>query len=179
MMNRLVAIVAAGTVLAYSATAGAQSAAAPAAAADEGPHVISTQDLDMLRKDIRSQKKQLMAQNLTLTDAEATKFWPIYDQYVGELRKIKDKQYAMFQDYADRFGRLSDDQAEGLLKQLLDVDIACAQLRAKYLPIVSKAIGGKKGATWGQLDRRIQMMVDLQLSSKTPLVQAQSKPANP
>jgi hypothetical protein len=55
------------------------------------------------------------------------------------------------------------------------VDVAVTQLRAKYLPIVSKAIGGKKGATWAQLDRRIQMMVDLQLSSKTPLVQAQSK----
>jgi Spy/CpxP family protein refolding chaperone len=179
MMSRLVAIVAAGTVLAYSAMASAQGAGAPAAATDNEPHVISTQDLEMMRKDIRSQKKQLMAQNLTLSDTEATKFWPIYDQYVGELRKIKDKQYAMFQDYADRFGRLSDEQAESLIKQLLDVDVAAGQLRAKYLPLVSKAIGGKKAATWGQLDRRIQMMVDLQLSSKTPLVQAQSKPAAP
>ena len=31
-----------------------------------------------MRKDIRSQKKQLIAQNVKLTDAEATKFWPIY-----------------------------------------------------------------------------------------------------
>ena len=65
--------------------------------------------------------------------------------------------------------------AASLMKDWLDVDVAVTQLRAKYLPIVSKAIGGKKGATWAQLDRRIQMMVDLQLSSKTPLVQAQSK----
>ena len=116
----------------------------------------------MLRKDIRSQKKQLMAQNLKLTDTDATKFWPIYDQYVSELSKIKNPQYAMFQEYADRFGTLNDDQAASLLKRLLDVDTAVTQLRAKYLPIVSKAIGGKKGATWAQLDRRIQMMVDLQ-----------------
>ena len=175
MTNRLVVTMVAGTLLACSAMASAQTAGAPAAAVDKDVHVVSTQDLDMLRKDIRSQKKQLMAQNLTLTDADATKFWPIYDQYVAELSKIKDKQYSMFQEYADHFGTMSDEHANSLLKQLLDVDVGAAQLRAKYLPIVSKAIGGKKGATWAQLDRRIQMMVDLQLSSSTPLVQAQGK----
>jgi hypothetical protein len=53
--------------------------------------------------------------------------------------------------------------------------MSTSQRRAKYLPIFSKAIGGRKGATWAQLDRRIQMMVDLQLSSQTPLIQAQGK----
>jgi Spy/CpxP family protein refolding chaperone len=164
-----------GALLACSALASAQTAGAPAAAMDKEVHVISTQDLDMLRKDIRSQKKQLMAQNLTLTDADATKFWPIYDQYAAEVSKTKNKQYSMFQEFADHFGTMTDEQANSLLKQLLDVDTAMTQLRAKYLPIVSKAIGGKKGATWAQLDRRIQMMVDLQLSSSTPLVQAQGR----
>ena len=175
MTNRLVATMVAGTVLACSAMASAQTAGAPAPAADKDVHVISTQDLEMLRKDLRSQKKQLMAQNLTLTDADATKFWPIYDQDVAELSKIKNKQYALFQEYADHFGTMSDEQANSILKQLLDIDVAVAQLRVKYLPIVSNAIGGKKGATWAQLDRRIQMMVDLQLGSRTPLVQAQGK----
>jgi tryptophan 2,3-dioxygenase len=165
----------AGTLLACSAIASAQTPGAPAAAADKDVHVVSTQDLDMLRKDIRSQKKQLLAQNLTLSDADATKFWPIYDQYAAEVSKTKNKQYAMFQEFADHFGTMTDEQASSLLKELLDVDVAMTQLRAKYLPIVSKAIGGKKGATWAQLDRRIQMMVDLQLSSRTPLVQAQGK----
>jgi hypothetical protein len=175
MTNRLVVTMVSGILLACSGMASAQSGGAPAASQDKDLHVVSTQDLDMLRKDIRSQKKQLMAQNLILSDTDATKFWPIYDQYVADLSKVKDKQYSVFQDYADHFGTMSDEQANSLLKQLLDVDVAAAQLRAKYLPIVSKAIGGKKGATWAQLDRRIQMMVDLQLSSRTPLVQAQGK----
>jgi hypothetical protein len=167
-------MMAVGTLMACSGMVSAQTTAAPAAA-DKDVHVVSTQDLDMLRKDIRSQKKQLLAQNLTLSDADATKFWPIYDQYVADLSKVKDKQYSMFQDYADHFGTMSDEQANSLIKQLLDADVGATQLRAKYLPIVSKAIGGKKAASWAQLDRRIQMMVDLQLSSRTPLVQAQGK----
>lgn len=173
MRSALAQVVAvAGVWLACTMGTGAQTAAPPTAS-DKNQHVISDQDLALLRKDLRSQKKQLIAQNLKLTDTEATKFWPIYDQYVAELTKINDKKYATIQEYADHFGTLSDAQAEQLIKNWLDVDIAAAQLRAKYLPIISKAIGGRNAASFAQIDRRIAAMVDLQLGSKIPLVQSQ------
>ena len=144
-----------------------QSAAPPAA----GQHVLSSKDLELLRQDIRSQKKQLIAQNLKLTDAEATKFWPIYDQYTAELVKINDKKYSVIQQYADKYGTLSDQDALSLIQQWGDVDIAAAQLRQKYVGIVAKAIGGRKAAAFGQIDRRISLMIELQLASRLPLVQ--------
>jgi Spy/CpxP family protein refolding chaperone len=170
----LIVAMVAGAWLACSMTVGAQTAATqPAAPQEKEPHAISSSDLDMLRKDIRSRKKQLIAQNLKLTDAEATKFWPIYDQYTSELVKINDKKYATIQEYADKYGTLTDEQAVKLMKQWMDVDIAAAQLRAKYLPIVSQAIGGRKGATFSQLDRRISLMIELQLASQVPMVEHQ------
>ena len=174
--RKFVMTMTAGTWLAFSALAGAQSAGAPPAAASaKDQHVISTQDLELLRQDIRSHKKQMIAQNLNLTDTDATKFWPIYDKYTAELAKINDKKYAAFQEYADHWGTLSDDQSVALIKQFQDVDIQAAQLRAKYLPIVAQAIGGHKAATFAQLDRRISMLIDLQLASKVPLIQSQNK----
>ncbi len=74
MKNYLIFVVLAGAGMAFGGTANAQTA--PSQAND--PHVISNQDLELLRKDIRSQKKQLVAANLKLTDAEATKFWPVW-----------------------------------------------------------------------------------------------------
>src|SRR5215467_15840186 len=64
-------------------------------------HLISDRDLDLLRKDIRSQRKQLIASNLQLTEDEAAKFWPVYDQYVSELITINDRKFALIQEYAD------------------------------------------------------------------------------
>jgi hypothetical protein len=87
--------------------------------------------------------------------------------------KINDKKYATIQEYADHYGTLSDETATKLMRQWMDVDVAAAQLRAKYLPIVSQAIGGKKGATFAQLDRRVSLMIELQLASQVPLVQSQ------
>ena len=43
-------------------------------------------DIALLRRNLRTEKKKLIAANLPLTETEATKFWPIYDQYAAEMR---------------------------------------------------------------------------------------------
>ena len=36
-------------------------------------------DLALLRRDIRAEKKKIIAANIPLTETEATKFWPVYE----------------------------------------------------------------------------------------------------
>jgi hypothetical protein len=129
------------------------------------------QNIDLLRQDIRSHKKQIIAANLQLTDQEAVKFWPIYDQYTAELVKINDAKYAVIKEYAINYDTLTDDKAVALTRQLLDVDQQVAQLRIKYVPLVSKVISGKKTALFFQMDRRLLMLIDLQLAEQIPMVQ--------
>jgi hypothetical protein len=167
--NYLIIVVLAGVGMALGSAANAQTASSQA----NDPHVISDQDLDLLRKDIRSEKKQLVAANLKLTDAEATKFWPVYDRYTADLIKINDKKFGLIQEYADHWGTMTDEQSSSLLRQWQDTDIAIAQLRQKYVPEVAQVLNGRKTATFFQLERRISMMIDLQLSSQIPIVQAQ------
>jgi hypothetical protein len=149
------------------------TASQSASAAGSGVESFSDQQMALLRKDIRSIKKQLIASNLTLTDAEATKFWPVYEQYSAEFGKINDTRTALIKEYADGYGSLTDQQADSLIRRWLDTDIAVSALRQKYVPIVRTVLPGKKAATFFQLDRRISMMIDLQLTSQLPLVQSQ------
>ena len=151
----------------------AQAAASSSTAA--GSQKASDQDLQLLREDIRSKKKQLIAANLTLTDTEATKFWPVYDQYTADLVKINDQKYALIKEYADTWGNMTDAQALGYVNRWLAVDQQVAALRSQYVPIVNQVLSGKKTATFFQLDRRVQMMIDIQLASQLPLVQAQDQ----
>jgi len=143
------------------------------AAASKDSQAVSEQDIQLLRQDVRSQKKQLIAANLTLTDAEATKFWPVYDQYSAEMTKIADQRYALIKEYAQKFGSLTDEQALSLINRSLPLDEAVAQLRIKYVPIINKVLPGTKTATFFQMDRRITALIDLQLASLIPLVQEQ------
>jgi hypothetical protein len=82
-------------------TAGAQTTSPQ----ENSSHSIKSQDLDLLRKDLRAMRKQFIAQNLKPTEAEATKFWPIYDQYITELIVINDKKVALIQDYTDNWAK--------------------------------------------------------------------------
>jgi len=169
-VNKLLAVVLIGGAWMLSAS----TAHAQMPPQEERPtHVISNQDIDLLRKDLRSKRKQLIAANLRLNDIEAAKFWPVYDQYIAELITINDRKFGLIQEYADNWGKLTNEQSLLFTRNWLDMDIAIAQLRQKYVPMVAKVLEGKKTATFFQLDRRIAMMLDLQVSSQMPLVQDQ------
>lgn len=146
---------------------------AHAQAASKENQSASEQDIKLLRQDIRSQKKQLIAANLKLTDVEATKFWPVYDQYSAEMASIGDQRYALISEYAQNFGSLTDEQALSLINRSLALDEAIVQLRIKYVPIINKVLPGTKTATFFQIDRRITGLIDLQVASQIPLVEEQ------
>jgi hypothetical protein len=129
------------------------------------------QNLELLRKDLRSQKKQLVAANMTLTAAEAQKFWPVYDQYTAELVKINDTKCALIKEYAQNYGSITDTQAQSLVERWAAADQAAVQLRTKYFGIMGKILAGQKAALFFQLDRRIGVLMDLQAASKIPLVE--------
>jgi Spy/CpxP family protein refolding chaperone len=138
---------------------------------DGNYQTITDEDIQMLRKDIRSQRKQLIAANMKLTDTEAEKFWPVYEQYISELVKSNSKKYALIKQYIQSGGALSDADAESAVKQWVDVDASVAQLRMQYIPNFRKVLSPKSMALFYQLDRRVQLMIDLQLASTIPLIQ--------
>jgi len=151
----------------------AQDSSSQSATADGSADAISRQQLTLLRRDIRSIKKQLIAANLTLTDSEATKFWQIYEQYSAETAKINDTRTAIIKEYAEDYGTLTNDQADNLIRRWLDTDIEQTKLRQRYVPNFRNVLPGKKAATFFQLDRRISTMIDLQITSQLPLAQSQ------
>ena len=140
-------------------------------AQDSANSTVTDQDVQLLRKDLRSQKKQLIAANLPLTDAEAVKFWPVYDQYQAEITKIGDTRFALIKEYAANYNTLTDTQAYDLITRMIGVDESLVQLRQKYVPIVEKVLPGKKTAMFFQMEKRVALMIDLQLASMIPIVQ--------
>ena len=135
---------------------------------DNSAQSVTDQDIDLLRKDVRSQKRQIIASNLQLTDQEAVKFWPLYDQYTADLVKINDAKYAALKEFVSSYPTLTDDQATGLVRKMLGVDQSVAELRLRYTSLFNNVIPGRKTSVFFQLDRRLMMLIDLQLASQIP-----------
>jgi Spy/CpxP family protein refolding chaperone len=149
----------------------AQTSQAPAAQ-EAGPqsNTIPDQDIEMLRKDLRAQRKDITAQNVNLTADEATKFWPIFDQYRKEAIKPNDERWALIKDYAANYNTMTDAQAQDYIKRSTEVDQQLIALRMKYVPVFEKVISPKKTALWFQIDHRIDLLINLQLSARIPMV---------
>jgi hypothetical protein len=127
-------------------------------------------DLELLRKDLRTEKKKIIAMNVPFTADEATRFWPLYDQYTEAMRKHNDTFYGIIKDYAANQKTLTDAQAMDILKRWSAVQVDIAQTRQKYVPMFEKVIPGRKAAHFLQIDRRLYELMDLQVASEVPLV---------
>jgi len=56
------------------------------------------EDIQLLKSNLRSQKKQIVAANMDLSDAEAEKFWPVYDRYATDEAKVYDTKLPSFKN---------------------------------------------------------------------------------
>ena len=125
--------------------------------------------IELLRKDVRSQKKQIIAENMGLSDAEAEKFWPVYDQYAGELSRIYDTKLALLNDYAENYTSMTGEQAENYICKRAEVEQSIMQLRLKYMPAFRKVLSGRETALFYQLDWRLGLAIDVELA-QVPLI---------
>ena len=130
---------------------------------------LSEGEIALMRRDLRSEKKKLIAMNLSLTDEEATRFWPVYDRYVGDITKLHDGFYATIRDYSDNNKTWTDAEFTAMLDRWVKFQVEEAKTRQKFIPLIQKAIPPRKAALFLQIDRRLYALLDLQVSAFLPL----------
>jgi hypothetical protein len=140
---------------------------------------VTDEDIALLRKDLRAMKMQVIGQNMSLSDEEGQKFWPIYNHYVKDLTEVNNQKYALLKQYAEMWATMSDQDAMIYVRHWLEVDGQAQALRLQYVPTVSQVLPGRKAATFFQLDRRLNMIVDLQLFSQIPLAHVKGEEDTP
>jgi len=89
------------------------------------------------------------------------------------MSKINATRTAILKEYSQEYDALTDDRADDIIRRWLERDIEQAKLRQQFAGIFRKVLPGKKAATFLQLERRISMMMDVQLTSRLPLAQSE------
>mgnify|MGYP003950613943 CR=1 FL=1 len=85
-------------------------------------------NMEILKQKLKADKKLLVAGNMDLSDAEAKKFWPVYDAYQKDLEQVNQKLAQTIKDYAEAFnkGSLPDATAKKLLNDTEDSPLSIA-----------------------------------------------------
>ena len=131
-------------------------------------------EIALMRTDLRSEKKKVVAMNVPLTADEATKFWPVYDQYVAEMTKNNNEFYDIVLQYSKNQKTWTDAECAKMLDRWSQYLVEQAKMRQKYVPLIEKVIPARKAALFFQIDRRLYLLMDLQITSYLPLIVQQN-----
>jgi hypothetical protein len=126
-------------------------------------------NVQFFAQDLKSQKKQMVAANMSLTDSEAEKFWPVYDRYAADLAKIYDTKLALVEEYSENYKTMNGDEAETYIRRRAAVEEDVMQLRLKYVPEFRKVLSGRQTALFFQIEWRLDLMINLQLA-QAPMI---------
>ena len=129
--------------------------------------------MELLRQKMKADKKLVVGANLELTESEAQRFWPLYEDYQRDLQKINQRIVALIERYAADYRNksLTDEKAKPLIDEAVSIEQAEAQLKKAYVPKLSKVLPAKKVARYMQIENKIRAIVKYDLASAVPLVQ--------
>jgi hypothetical protein len=147
-----------------------QKAPAKAAAAPATPNAQNVDAyIKLLRKDVRSQKSEVMSEVMQLDPDQAAKFWPIYRDYDAELAKVNDLRIANIKEYASSYNQLTDAKADELIHSSMNFQKQRSELLAKYYEIMKQQLGAVTAARFAQVEYQLLLIIDLQLFSELPI----------
>jgi hypothetical protein len=134
------------------------------------PSAVRAQEalIEMLRADVRAEKVAIITETMMFTDEQAEAFWPVYRKYEAELSGITDAALANMKDYAENYDSMTDKKAKEIVKRSFKNQERRLALQKKYYERFSKILGPITAAKFFQLEREINLLIDLQIAEALP-----------
>ena len=127
--------------------------------------------IEMLRKDVGRDRREIVKANMLLTNSEAARFWPIYDEYRAEIHKVGDRRLKVITDYAANRDSMSEDEANKLAREWLDAEKERVNVKEDYLKKFQKeGLSARTTARFFQIDQKLDAAVDAALAARIPLI---------
>ena len=120
---------------------------------------------------VRSGTRRILVDELMLDDKEKADFWPLYDEYEGDMLKIGERYIALVSEFVDRYQAvdLSDEDADRILDAFFDIQMEISTLRQRYLRDFRKILSGVKVMRFYQLENKVRAEVDAAMALAIPL----------
>ena len=109
---------------------------------------------------------------MELTESEAQKFWPVYDEYQTDLQKTNERLRGLLESYAADYRNksMTDEKAQKLLDEWIVIEQEEGKRRSAFAPKVMQALPVKKAARYLQIENEYPILLRYDLASAGPLV---------
>jgi hypothetical protein len=132
-------------------------------------------DMQALRNAVRTDRKAFVASTLQLTDAEAKKFWPLYDAYQRDVDLANQRRNVVVTTLIGMDKPPSDLYARNLATELMAADEAEVKSRRSLQNrlmrgVPTRILPPKKAARYLQLESKIRAVLAYDIAANIPLI---------
>ena len=135
-----------------------------------GQVAVAEEKLDATMEALKIQRKAYIEEAMELSLQEKEAFWTLYDEYLAELSKIRERLFKLFADFVEKQGYLSDAEALNMLDENLKIDAEEDKLMHVYLAKFKKVLPGRKVVRLYQLEFRFDTAASSMLFQNIPLI---------
>jgi hypothetical protein len=130
-------------------------------------------NLEIIHEKLKADKKVIVAKYMELAESEATKFWPVYEEYQQDLQKSNEQLLRLLESYAADYKNksLTDEKAKKLLDEWIAFEQDEGKRRSAFAPKVLQALPAKKAARYLQIENEFRILLRYDLAATVPLVQ--------
>lgn len=128
-------------------------------------------NLEIIHEKLKADKKLIVAKYMELTESEAGKFWPVYEQYQNDLQTSNERLRKLLENYAADYKSLTDEKAKSLLDEWIALEQDEGKRRSAFAPKVLQALPPKKAARYLQIENEYRILLRYELAATVPLVQ--------
>lgn len=128
--------------------------------------------IELLRQDLKTQKVAIITETMNFTEEESNVFWPVYREYDFEATKLSDERLAIIKDYAEHYEMMTDEKAKELMDRSIKLEEKRLKLRKKFYKEFQKVLPAIKATRFAQVDNQLNLLLNLQIASELPLVEA-------
>lgn len=127
-------------------------------------------EIAAVRAAISGDKKAYVAQALALTDAEAKRFWPVYENHQRQLATTTRRSSRMVEEIVGLDRPLTDIHAKRVLQEIAAIDNEEAKDRRRMQNQVGKALPPVKALRYLQIENKARAIRAYDIAGVMPLV---------
>jgi hypothetical protein len=123
-----------------------------------------------LRQEAGQERRVIVKANMLLTESEAARFWPLYDEYRAERQKIGDRRVRLITDFLAQENSMSEDQARALANEDFAIEKDTGELKAKWYKKMTKALSERTVARFFHIDEKLDAAAEIARAANIPLI---------
>lgn len=108
---------------------------------------------------VKAWKVSFITTELNLTPEEAEKFWPVYNQFEGEMKAVQKKKNKEVVEKQKQLDILSDEEVKALIRTNLKLESEILQIKNKYNGEFEKVLPIRKVAKLYIAEHKFKMML--------------------